>query len=205
MTTNIKTIIFDFGGVLVDWDPRNLYRRYFPNDPQAMERFLSEVNFLEWNSHQDRGRPFAQAVAELSGRFPQYGHLILAFHQHWEESLVGDIPESVAILKALKKKGYALYGLSNWSAETFPKTRAKYPFFELFDDIVLSGEVRLIKPDPAIFKLLIQRTGERPEECLLIDDSEKNIAVAKELGFQTIHFTSGPQVRAELQRLNILP
>ncbi len=205
MKTGIKTIIFDFGGVLVDWDPRNLYRRYFSTDTGAMEHFLAEVGFLEWNAHQDKGRPFKEAVVELSSRFPDYSHLIRAYHENWEKSIVGEIPGSVAILKELKQKGYPLYGLSNWSAETFPIIRTRYGFFDLFDDIVISGEVKLIKPDPAIFKLFLERTGQKADECLLIDDSDKNIAAASDLDFQTIHFASPPQLRSELQRLNLLP
>jgi 2-haloacid dehalogenase len=204
MQTDIKAIVFDFGGVLLDWDPRNLYRRYFPQDPAAMEQFLTEVNFMEWNSQQDKGRPFKEATAELAGRFPQYRHLIHAFHEHWEESLVGAIPQSVELLKKLKRKGFPLYALSNWSAETFPITRHKYPFLEVFEDIVLSGEVRLIKPDPAIFKLLLERNNLEAHGCLLIDDSDRNIDTARKLGFQTIHFQSPGQLKAELTRLGLL-
>jgi 2-haloacid dehalogenase len=169
-----------------------------------MEQFLNEVDFMEWNLQQDKGRPFEEATAELAGQFPQYGHIIRAYHEHWEESLVGDIPKSVELLKKLKQKGFPLYGLSNWSAETFPMTRRKYPFLEVFDDIVLSGEVKLIKPDPTIFKLLLERNNLKAMECLLIDDSEKNIAIAQELGFQTIHFQSPIQLESELSSLGLL-
>lgn len=205
MITSIRTIIFDFGGVLLHWDPRAVYRPYFQADSEAMERFFTEVDFAKWNSRQDGGRPFKEGVAELSSRFPHYSHLIRAYHDHWEQSVLGEIPGTVEILKELKHKGYHLYGLSNWSAETFPIARAKYPCFDLFDDIVISGEVKLIKPDPAIFKLLLERTGQKAEECLLIDDSEQNIGVAKQLNFQTVLFRSAAQLRVELRRLNILP
>jgi len=204
MKSEIKAIIFDFGGVLLDWDPRNLYRRYFPKNPEAMEQFLNEIKFMEWNMHQDRGRPFKEGVAILSSQFPQYSHLIRAYHENWEESIGGEIPGMVEILKSLKQKGYLLYGLSNWSGETFPIARRKYPFFDLFDDIVLSGEVRLVKPELAIFNLLLARIGRSARECLLIDDSDINISVARELGFMTIHFKSEAQLKSDLSRIGIL-
>jgi 2-haloacid dehalogenase len=204
MTSSIKAIIFDYGGVLLDWNPRNLYRHYFPDDPQAMENFLAEINFMEWNLHQDKGRPFKDGVAILSSQYPKYSHLIQAYHEHWEESIVGEISGTVEIVKKLKQKGFPLYGLSNWSAETFPIARRKYPFFDLFDDMILSGDVKLIKPEAAIFNLLLTRIGKTAEECLLIDDSEINISVARELGFVTIQYESPAQLKSELTRMELL-
>jgi len=204
MTTTIKAIVFDFGGVLLDWNPRNLYRRFFQDDFEAMERFLTEIRFMEWNTHQDRGRPFKEGVSILSSQFPQYSRLIQAFHEHWEESIGGEIAGTVEIARKLKQKGYPLFGLSNWSAETFPIARRKYPFFDIFDDIVLSGEVKLIKPDAAIFRLLLRRIGRPAEDCLLIDDSPANIAVARELRFVTIHYKSSSQLKSELVQIGLL-
>jgi 2-haloacid dehalogenase len=204
MPTTITAIIFDFGGVLIDWDPRNIYHRYFPGPPQAVEDFLSEINFAQWNLQQDKGRPFAEAVASLSADFPQYAHLIRAYWEHWEESILGPIAGSIRILKQLKQAGYPLYGLSNWSAETFPIAYKKYDFFKLFDGIILSGEVKLIKPDPAIFNLTLQRIRRSASECLLIDDSITNIEAARRLGFKTIHFQSPDQLETELSNLQLL-
>src|SRR5690349_4943800 len=141
----ITSIIFDFGGVLINWDPRSVYKEYFPDQPQAMEDFLAEINFVEWNAQQDKGRTFAEGAAILSREFPHYSRLIHAYFENYEKSLVSQIDESVEILAELKRKGYPIYGLSNWSAETFPLTRRKYKVFELLDDYVLSGEVKLIK------------------------------------------------------------
>ena len=203
MYSPIKAIIFDFGGVLLEWDPRNLYRRYFPQ-PQAMERFLTEINFHEWNAQQDKGRSFAEGIAELSSQYPQHAHLIQAYYDHWEDSITGSIAGTVDILQWLKQKGYPLYGLSNWSAETFPRARYNYPFFDWFDDIILSGEVKLNKPDPAIFNLLLTKINYSAPECLLIDDSQTNIETAKELGFTTVLFTSPKHLQLELQNLNLL-
>jgi len=204
MSTSFKAIIFDFGGVLLEWDPRHLYKRYFHGQPQVMDQFLDEISFYKWNADQDKGRPFSEAIATHSEKFPHYASLIHAYYEHWEDSITGEIPGTVDILLRLKQKGNPLYGLSNWSAETFPRVKHKYPFFDLFDEIILSGDVKLIKPDPAIFNLLLNKIRYTAPECLLIDDSLPNIVSANKLGFVTIHFTSPKQLQVELQRLNLL-
>ena len=204
MHSPIKAIIFDFGGVLLEWDPRHLYQSYFPDQPQAIEDFLTEINFYDWNAQQDKGRTFAEGIAELSAQFPQHTQLIQAYYDHWEDSITGAITGTVDILHRLKQKGYPLYGLSNWSAETYPRARHDYPFFDWFDDVLLSGDVKLIKPDPAIFKLLLSKIGYLASDCLLIDDSQPNIAAAKSLGFNTVHFESPKQLQAALQHLHLL-
>jgi len=202
MNSSIKAIIFDFGGVLLKWDPHKLYRRYF-DQPQHIDHFLAEINFAAWNAEQDRGRPFAEAVEDLSGKFPQYSHLIRAYYEHFEDSIVGPIHGTVDLLRDLKRVGYPLYALSNWSAETYPRVRPQYDFFDLFDEIILSGEVKLLKPDPAIFKLALQKINRTAHECLLIDDTEANIESAKMLGLHTIHFKSAEQLRTELHLLGL--
>ena len=204
MHSSIKAIIFDFGGVLLDWDPRYLYQRYFPENSQAMEQYLKEINFYKWNARQDEGRSFSEGVADLSAQFPEYQLLIQAYFDHWEDSIAGPIAGTVDILHELKQKGIPLYGLSNWSTETFPRAKHKYPFFDWFDDILLSGEVKLNKPDPAIFNLLLTKINYLAPECLLIDDSQPNIDSAKNLGFITIHFTSPQALHTELKSLNLL-
>jgi 2-haloacid dehalogenase len=198
-------IVFDFGGVLLDWDPRYLYHKLFENDAEAAERFLNEIGFVEWNMEQDRGRPFAVAIEELSARFPHYADFIKAYDERWEESLGGPIQATVNLLGALKQAGYALYGLSNWSAETFQRIRHRHAFLDWFDEIVLSGEVRIIKPDPRIYAILLERINRPAAECLFIDDSEANIAVAEQLGFDTIRFTSPSQLQSELIGRGLLP
>lgn len=201
---NIQAIIFDFGGVLLDWHPRYLYQRYFPEQPSAINQFLDEINFYEWNAQQDKGRSFAEGIAELSMQFPHHAHLIQAYFDRWEESIRGPIGGSVDILRRLKQKDYPLYGLSNWSSETYPRARFKYPFFDWFDDVILSGAVKLNKPDPAIFRLLLKKIGYTAPECVLIDDSQSNIDTAKKMGFVAIHFSSPEQLHTELQMLNLL-
>lgn len=204
MQPHIKAIIFDFGGVLLHWDPRNLYRRYFNGQTQAMEAFLEKIDFYNWNAQQDLGRPFIEGIAEHSIMHPEFAHLFQAYFEHWEDSIVGEIRGTVAILETLRKKNFPLFGLSNWSAETYPRAEKIYPFFEWFDDIVLSGEVGLNKPDPAIFTLLLDRIGFSAAECILIDDTLLNIKAAKELGFNTIHFSSPEKLYVELTRLAVL-
>jgi 2-haloacid dehalogenase len=204
MTSTILAVVFDFGGVLLHWDPRQLYRRFFSNDLEAAERFLAEVDFHGWNYHQDRGRSFKDAVAELSSQFPHYSDLIQAYPDNYIESIVDAYWDTVNILKQLKQKGYPLYGLSNWSAEMFPHAREKYDFFELFDNIVLSGAVGYNKPEPEIFHILLERTGRRAQECLFIDDSLPNIEQARRMGFATVHFESPEQLTEELHNLKLL-
>ncbi len=197
-------IIFDFGGVLIDWNPRYLYRKFFDGDDASMERFLTEVGFTEWNLQQDIGRPFAEGVADLCKRFPAYAGLIKAYDERWEESIAGPIEPTVRILHRLKHAGCRLHGLSNWSVEKFEIARLKYEFFRLFDTILVSGEVKLIKPDPRIYAVLLERIGRKPEECLFVDDSLVNITTADQLGFNAIHFRSPEQLEDELRSLSIL-
>ncbi|MGZ9226596.1 MAG: HAD family hydrolase [Anaerolineales bacterium] len=203
MTTKIQAVIFDFGNVLLEWNPRHVYRRYFQNE-DAMEQFLAEVNFMDWNAQQDKGRTFAQGVAELSRQFPHYSELIQAYHDNWEDSIGEFFAGTVEIMKRLKAKGYSLYGLSNWSAETFPLAREKYDFFNLLDDIVISGEVGMIKPDPEIFEHLLQRISRKADECLFIDDAPANVEQAQKMGFTTIQFQSPEQLEDELRKRHVL-
>lgn len=198
----ITTLVFDFGGVLIEWNPRFLYRRYF-NSPQEMEAFLSEINFSEWNSHQDRGRPFAEGVRELSARFPQHASLIEAYHENWVDSVGESIPGTIEIVRRARQHGYQVFGLSNWSAETFPLVRQRSSFLDLLDGYMLSGEVKLAKPDPSIFHLFLARIGRQAHECLFIDDSPANITVAERLGFHCILFQSPAQLEHEMAKLGV--
>lgn len=204
MTSPIKAIIFDYGNVLLEWNPRFIYDRYFPDDPEGMEHFFKEVNFAEWNMQQDKGRPFKEGVAVLSREFPHYSHLIQAYHDLWIDSVGGAIAGTVDILKRLKQAGYPVYGLSNWSAETFPHMRERHDFFDLFNDMVISGEVGHVKPEPQIFQILLDKIGKRAEECLFIDDSLANIQQAQKLGFATILFQSPQQLESSLRDFKIV-
>jgi 2-haloacid dehalogenase len=200
----VEIIVFDLGGVLIDWSPYHLYCDKLGLDRQEVDRFLSEVGFSEWNKEQDRGRSFAEATEELTARFPEYRELIQAYDVYYLDSLKGSVQPVVDILEKLKCAGYPLYVLSNWAMEKFNLVRPQYPFFEWFDGIVISGDVGVVKPDQAIFKILLERTGCPVDVCLFIDDHFANISVARELGFQTIQFTSVQQLEAELYDLGIL-
>ncbi len=204
MTHTIQAILFDFGNVLLEWNPRYIYRRYFPNDEAAMEQFFQEVNFMDWNAQQDKGRMFAEGVAQLSQEFPQYSHLIQAYHDNWKDSIGGSLEGTVEIMKRLKQAGYSVYGLSNWSAETFPLVRNKFGFFGLLDDIIISGDVGQIKPDPEIYEIALRRIGRPAEECLFIDDALANIEQARRMGFAVVHFQSPEQLETELKALKLL-
>lgn len=185
---SIDAVVFGLGGVLIDWDPRYLYRKLFPGDEAAMEHFLSAVVDFKWNAHQDAGRPFAEAMAGTRARHPQYTSLIEAFDSRWEEMLASPIHGAVALLDSLRQRGVPLYALANWSKEKFPIARARFDFFAWFDGIVVSGEEGLIKPDPAIFHRLIERYGLEPSTTLFIDDMAYNTDAARDLGFQIHHF-----------------
>ena len=202
--TTIQAILFDFGNVLLEWNPRHVYRRYFPNNEEGMEQFLQEVNFMDWNAQLDKGRSFTEGVALLSRQFPHRADLIQAYHEHWEKSIGKHFQGTVEIMKRLKQSGYQVYGLSNWSAETFPIVRDRYDFFGLLDDIVISGEVGAIKPEPEIFKIMLERIGKPAEQCLFIDDSLANIEQAHKMGFATIHFESSDQLEREMHKLGLL-
>jgi 2-haloacid dehalogenase len=197
-------IVFDLGGVLIDWNPRHLYRKLI-EDEAAMEWFLAEVCHSAWNEEQDRGRAFAAAIEEAATRHPEHRPLIEAYFARWEEMMAGPIDGSVMILKELKDSGHELHALTNWSAETFPFARDRFAFLDCFESILVSADVGLIKPDPRIFELLLERIGRRPAECVYIDDNPKNAAAAAALGLDAIAFESAGQLRAELTRRGLLP
>jgi 2-haloacid dehalogenase len=196
-------IVYDLGGVLIDWNPRHLYRKLI-EDEATMEWFLAEVCHTAWNEEQDRGRRFAAAIEEAATRHPEYRPLIQAYFERWAEMMAGEIEGAVAILEELKGAGYELHALTNWSAETFPHARVRFSFLERFETILVSADVGLIKPDPAIFRLLLERIGRAPAECIYIDDNPKNVAAAAALGFDAIAFQSAPQLRAALADRNLL-
>jgi 2-haloacid dehalogenase len=198
MTNSKQAIVFDLGGVLIDWNPRHLYRKMFGGDEEAMERFLSEICASEWNARQDEGRPFAEATEELVTRHPEQAELIRAFFDRWPEMIGGAIEETVEILDELKRTGYKLFALSNWSAETFPYARKRFGFLDWFDFTVISGEIGLVKPSREIFDFLLEKTGRRAQELIFIDDSTTNVIAARSLGFDAIHFCSPRQLRDEL-------
>lgn len=200
----IETLVFDLGGVLVDWNPRYLYRK-LSSDPALIEQFLKEVCPQTWNEEFDHGKPFAEGIAERIQIFPGYESWIRAYYERWPEMLAGDIPGTVEILREIHSSGrHQLYALSNWSAETFPHATARFPFLQLFKTILVSGREKLIKPDPRFFGLLKQRHGVDFSRAVFIDDVEKNIDAARALGFHALRFTDPASLRRELGSLGVL-
>lgn len=198
----VDAVVFDLGGVLVDWNPRYLYRKIFGTEAEV-EEFLERVCTPAWNAEQDRGRPWAEAVRLLQGKFPHYAREIEAYHLRWSETLAGDLPESVAILSQLRQAPVRLLALTNWSAETFPVARERFAFLRWFEGIVVSGEEEMIKPDAEIFELLCRRYRVRPERAVFIDDSARNVQAAQALGFHGIHFTGTASLREGLRALGM--
>jgi 2-haloacid dehalogenase len=196
----IRNIVFDFGGVLLDWNPRHLYRHVFKTE-EEMETFISKVDFYNWNDGMDAGKPFAQGVKELQQKFPEYAREIQLFDTEWRQTLKGEIPEGVAILKDMKSRGYGIYGLSNWSWEKAEGLLKEYDFFKLFDGIVISGVEKINKPDPRIYHILLDRYSLTPEECIFIDDNQPNIKAAEEIGFHAILFDDSRKVKTKLSQL----
>ena len=197
--------MFDLGGVLLDWNPRHLYRKLFPGDETAMEQFLVNVCTTEWNQRQDAGRSFADAARELLPHHAEKLELIEAFGKRFDEMIAGAIQGSVDLLRELKERGVPLYAITNWSAETFPPQRARFPFLAWFDGIVVSGMEGVIKPDPRIFQVLFERYGVDPRASVFIDDVAGNAAAAEALGIRGIHFRSPEQLRLELVSVGLLP
>ncbi len=199
---NINTIIFDFGGVLIDWNPRYMYRDEF-KESSEMEFFLDTVCTEDWNLQQDKGRSLADGTRILQDKFPEHVVKIQLYYDQWEKMVKGHIPQNVTVLRKLKEK-YKLYGLTNWSAETFPIVFKRFSFFKLFDGIVISGQEKLIKPDKKIFEIILERYHLEAKNSLFIDDNMNNIQAAKEMGFVTIHVLEKTDLKWELYSLGLI-
>jgi 2-haloacid dehalogenase len=198
-----RAVVFDLGGVLLDWNPRYLYRKLF-DDEAEMERFLDEVCTMEWHHAHDLGIPPEQTVPPLIAEHPEYAEHIWAWPERSEEMLSGPIEESVEILSALKEQGVPLYALTNMETWTYPGRRDRYPFLRWFDGTVVSGFERVAKPDPRIFELLLDRFDLTAASTLFIDDSAKNVATARDMGLQGIEFESPAALRDALVAAGLL-
>ena len=198
-----KAVIWDVGNVMVRWDPRNLYTKVFP-DPAERERFLTSVCTMDWHIAHDLGVTFAENRTPLIARHPQYAAEIHAWEDRWWEMFDGPIPETVAAIEALHARGVPQYGLSNMSHEVLDGITAMSPAFARLQDIVISAETAIMKPDPRIYAQACERFGLAPDEALFVDDSEKNIAGAATLGFHTHHFTDPAALRPALETAGLL-
>lgn len=193
------TVVFDVGNVLVEWDPRRLYRTLIPDEAER-ERFLTQVCSPAWNDLQDRGRPLREAAETLQAEFPQHAELIRAYYGQWSQMLGPEIAGTVELVDELRGGGVAVYGLTNFSAETFPIARARCPVLGRLHGVVVSGEVGLAKPDPEFFQVLVERFAVRPAASVFVDDNAGHVAAARRLGFDGIVFTDPARLRDELAR-----
>ena len=186
--------LFDLGNVFFDWDPRHYYKDVFSNTNE-MEHFLSEICNDKWNIQQDAGRTIEEAERELILLFPEYQDKIKLYYKNHSKMIKGVFETSIELLEELKKQSYLCYVLSNWSAETFLNTKEKFSFLDFFDGLIISGEEKLIKPDPIIFRLACKRFNLIPKYTVFIDDRIENIDAASRLDFQTIHLTNPDEIK----------
>jgi 2-haloacid dehalogenase len=203
----IKAVVFDFGGVLIDWSPEYLYRELIPDEAER-RWFLTHVCSMDWIIRQDGGQPIVEATDELIAKFPDHEPLIRAFYERWHEMVAGVLDDGVALMEKLEAADVPLFGLTNWSAETFPYAWEHYPVLRRFRDIVVSGRVKLVKPDPAIFaemrrRIELQLPGVEPAELVFIDDNAKNAEAATALGWHGVHHTSAARTGATLRALGL--
>lgn len=198
----LQNIVFDFGGVLIDWDPIYLYKDIFETE-EELSFFLENVCRYDWNVLQDAGRPIAEATLLLQKDHPEYSKEIAYYYGRWEEMLGGTIDENVKLIKPLKEK-YKIYGLTNWSSETLPLAMERYSFFKDLDGIVVSGDEKIIKPDPKIYEVLLNRYDLDAKASLFIDDNADNIKAAEKMGFKTVHFTEEVNLEELLKSEKIL-
>ncbi len=194
--------MFDLGGVLIDWDPRYLYRQLFA-DPGAMEEFLASVCTPDWHHAHDLGADIRQSCEQLARRFPGHRDMIMAWAERGEEMVAGQFDDTVAVLCEVKAAGLPCYALSNMEPAAFAVRRARFPFMGWFDALVISGLEGVAKPDRRIFEILLRRHGLRPERCLFVDDQARNVDAARELGLIAVQFSSAAQLRRDLRALGV--
>ncbi|MGF1510704.1 MAG: HAD family hydrolase [Myxococcota bacterium] len=197
-----RFVVFDLGGVLIDWNPRYLFRQLL--EPQEVERFIQDVVPPDWNEQMDAGKPFAEAIRERVEIFPQHSSLIRAYYDRWDEMLGGSIQGTVDLLYRLRERDVPLFALTNWSAETFRFAEERFSFLSCFRDIVVSGRERVKKPNPEIYRILLARNGLNPEVGIFIDDTLPNVHAAEGVGLSAIHFRSPDGLEERLHELRVL-
>jgi len=196
----IDAVVFDVGGVLIDWNPEYLYTKLI-SDPVERRRFLTEVCTPDWNAAQDAGRSWEEAVQTLSAEHPHHAELIAAYDLRWEEMVAGPIPESVEVLEELRQRGIPNYALTNFSSEKWKVAIGLWPFLDRFNGVVVSGEEGIVKPNLAIYRLLLDRFDLAHERTFYLDDRPENVRAAGELGMQADLFTGAPSLRRRLDGL----
>lgn len=200
----MNTVVFDLGGVLVDWDPRYLLRTVMPGREAEMETILADVLNHEWNLARDAGDSWPDAIEAASAQHPQWADIFQTFTERWPETLGGSHEDTVAILRELHERGVPLYALSNWSAHMFPHAEARFDWLTCFDGVVVSGRVQMVKPDAAIFRYLLDSYGLQAADVFFIDDHEPNIRAARALGMYAHHFRDAAELRADLEANGLL-
>ena len=200
----MKTIVFDLGGVLIDWNPEYVFLKEFRGNREKMNWFFDQICTSEWNEQQDAGYPIHKATEERVALFPKHERLIRMYYGEWEQMLGYEHTGTVELLKKLHQSpNYSIYALTNWSGETFPVAQKKFPFLSWFEGIIVSGDEKLKKPDPEIYKLLLKRYNLDATDCVFIDDRVDNVEAAVKVGFTGIHFFNHTQLQKELLNLNI--
>ena len=201
----ISTIIFDLGGVLIDWNPEYVYLKEFRGNRAKMDWFLNHICAWDWNVNQDAGYPLAKATEDRIALFPEHKELIEMYYGRWEEMLGYAHDDTLSILKSLvDNPNYRVYALTNWSGETWPKAIAKFPWLEWFEGILVSGDEGMRKPFPEIYELILSRYNINREEAVFIDDSEKNIDGCEAVGIKGIHFTDADGLEDRLKELGVM-
>lgn len=194
----MNTVVFDLGGVLVDWNPRYLLRKVMPGREAEMETILADVLNHDWNLQRDTGDSWPDAMAQLEQQYPQWVDIFRAYDERWAETLGGSKEDTVKVLRELKDQGVPLLALSNWSAEKFPHAEERFEWLEWFDGVVVSGRVHLIKPHPEMFQYLLDTYDRKAEDIFFVDDHEANVIAARQLGIRSHHFHDAAALRAEL-------
>lgn len=204
MPSSVQGVLFDLGGVVIDWSPLHLYRKFFADKPEVTERFLREICPLEWNEIQDAGRSLENATRERVNQFPEWQEAIEAYYGRWEEMIAGPIRGTDGIILDLYESGVRLFALSNWSAETFPLIRDKFPVLKMFEKIFISGDYQCAKPDPAFFEAALEEIDVARNKLLFIDDNRRNVDAALGIGLPSIEFVDSIQLRSALVAIGIL-
>ncbi|UZF92088.1 HAD family hydrolase [Bosea sp. NBC_00550] len=202
MASSNPTVVFDVGNVLLRWDARLIYRALIP-DPERLDWFMQNVCTMAWNIEQDRGRSWEEAVASLVAEHPEWEREIKAYDERWHDSIPEVITGSVAVLEELKARGDSVYAITNFSREKWAECLIRFPFLQSFDGVVVSAHEQLLKPDPAIYEVLFGRYGLNAGDCIFVDDSEKNIVAARDVGMQAVHFVEPIDLRSELRGLGV--
>ncbi len=204
MMNTINTIIFDLGGVLVDWNPKYVYRKVFNGDEEKVDWFLNTICTSDWNVEQDGGRTLKDATELLVSQHPEYEEWIRIYYDRWEEMLGGVIHETESLLNKLKQdNSYSLYALTNWSGETFPIALERFEFLQHFEGIVVSGDEQTRKPFAKIYEIILERYKLEASTCVFIDDNLENIVAAEKMGIVGIHYKNTPQLESELRALGV--